>query len=118
MSGAGAGAGGSGLSATRDSVVSTMPETEAAFFRALRVTLAGSTMPAAVMKEELDEQMQKTAAAFAADMLLLKFVQGLPVVGLLGGAANPVYYRKVMRYVELKYRKRYLWQLLKRERQG
>jgi hypothetical protein len=29
-----------------------------------------------------------------------------------------VYYRKVMRYVELKYRKRYLWQLLKRERQG
>ena len=75
-------------------------------------------MPAAVMKEELDEQMQKTAAAFAVDMLLLKFVQGLPVVGLLGGAANPVYYRKVMRYVELKYRKRYLWQLLKRERQG
>ena len=40
------------------------------------------------------------------------------VVGLIGGAANPVYYRKVMRYVELKYRKRYLWQLWKREKSG
>ena len=75
-------------------------------------------MPAAADRSELDGQMQKTAAAFAVDMLFLKFVQGLPVVGLLGGAANPVYYRKVLRYVELKYRKRYLWQLLRRERQG
>ena len=40
---------GSGLSATRDSVVSTMAATEAAFSRAERVTLAGSTMPAAIM---------------------------------------------------------------------
>ena len=46
---AGAGAGGSGLSATRDSVVSTMAATLAAFSRAERVTLAGSTMPAAIM---------------------------------------------------------------------
>ena len=72
-------------------------------------------MPHVVGETELQEQLDKTAAAFAVDMLLLKFIQGLPVVGLLGGAANPVYYNKVMRYVELKYRKRYLWQLLKRE---
>ena len=51
MPGAGAGAGGSGLSATRDSVVSTMPLTEAAFSRAQRVTLAGSTMPEAIMSQ-------------------------------------------------------------------
>jgi hypothetical protein len=41
-------------------------------------------------------------------MLLLKFIQGLPVVGIVGGAANPVYYSKIMKYVQLKYRKRYL----------
>lgn len=58
--------------------------------------------------EELSRQLQATAAAFAMDMLLLKFIQGLPVVGILGGAANPVYYSKVMKYVQLKYRKRYL----------
>ena len=46
-----AGAGGSGLSATRDSVVSTMAETLAAFSRALRVTLAGSMMPEDTMSQ-------------------------------------------------------------------
>ena len=56
----------------------------------------------------LDKQIKATASAFAVDMLLLKFIQGLPVVGVLGGAANPVYYHKVMKYVRLKYRKRYL----------
>ena len=58
--------------------------------------------------EDFQSQIKATASAFAVDMLLLKFVQGLPVVGILGGAANPVYYRKVMNYVQLKYRKRYL----------
>ena len=73
-------------------------------------------MPHVVTQTQLQEQIDKTASAFAVDMLLLKFIQGLPVVGLVGGAANLVYYNKVLRYVELKYRKRYLWQLLKRER--
>ena len=61
-----------------------------------------------VAGEVLEEQMQQTASAFAVDMLLLKFIQGMPVVGVLGGAANPIYYRKVMKYVQMKYRKRYL----------
>lgn len=61
-----------------------------------------------ITDEDFKRQMKDTAAAFAVDMLLLKFIQGLPVVGIIGGAANPVYYRKVMRYVQLKYRKRYL----------
>ena len=41
-------------------------------------------------------------------MLLAKFIQGLPVVGIIGGLMNPVYYRKILSYVRLKYRKRYL----------
>jgi len=59
-------------------------------------------------EDELQAQIQKTGSAFAVDMLLLKFVQGFPLVGILGGAANPVYYNKAMRYVQLKYQKRYL----------
>ena len=53
MSGAvgAAGAGGSGLSVTRLSVVSSTPATEAAFSRAERVTLVGSTMPAEIMSQ-------------------------------------------------------------------
>lgn len=61
--------------------------------------------------EEMKEQAERTAAAFAADMLLLKFIQGLPVVGMVGGIGNPVYYSNVMKYVVLKYRKRYLLRL-------
>lgn len=60
---------------------------------------------------EFDIQIQRTASAFAMDMLVLKFIQGLPIVGVLGGVANPVYYNKVMSYVQLKYRKRYLLEL-------
>lgn len=63
--------------------------------------------------EVLKEQIRKTASAFAVDMLVLKFIQGMPVIGLLGGAANPVYYRKVMGYVQRKYRKRYLMKQLR-----
>lgn len=59
-------------------------------------------------EEELQEQLQKTSSAFAVDMLLLKFVQGFPLIGILGGAANPVYFNKIMNYVQLKYHKRYL----------
>ena len=57
---------------------------------------------------ELKQQIEKTANAFATEMLVTKFIQGLPIVGILGGATNPIYYRKIMRYVQLKYRKRYL----------
>lgn len=61
-----------------------------------------------VTEEEFKVQMQETASVFAMDMLLLKFIQGLPLVGILGGAMNPVYYSRIMKYVQLKYRKRYL----------
>jgi len=61
-----------------------------------------------ITDEDFKRQMKDTASAFAVDMLLLKFIQGLPIVGVIGGAANPVYYSKVMKYVQMKYRKRYL----------
>ena len=68
-----------------------------------------------VSEEMLKGRIQKTASVFAMDMLVLKFIQGMPVVGLIGGAANPVYYRKVMDYVEVKYKKRYLLKQLREE---
>ncbi len=58
--------------------------------------------------DEMKGQIEKTVDAFATEMLVTKFVQGLPVVGMLGGAANAVYYWRIMLYVQLKYRKRYL----------
>ena len=68
---------------------------------------------AEITEEMFQQQLRDTASAFAVDMLLLKFIQGLPVVGIIGGAANPVYYSKVMKYVQIKYRK---WYLLKQKK--
>ena len=70
-------------------------------------------MPQNVTQSVLDEQIRETASVFAMDMLILKFIQGLPVVGILGGVANPIYYKRVLNYVQLKYRKRYLLKQMK-----
>lgn len=65
--------------------------------------------------EELEQQIRQTGNAFATEMLLVKFVQGLPVVGVLGGAANPLYYNRVLQYVQRKYQKRYLQRIAKHQ---
>jgi len=70
-------------------------------------------MPHNVSQAVLDEQIRETASVFAMDMLILKFIQGLPVVGIFGGVANPIYYNRVLKYVQLKYRKRYLLKQMK-----
>ncbi|MDD4200322.1 MAG: EcsC family protein [Eubacteriales bacterium] len=58
--------------------------------------------------DEIQEQIGITADAFALEMLVMKFIQGLPIVGVVGGLSNPVYYNKIMDYTRLKYHKRYL----------
>lgn len=63
-----------------------------------------------VVSNKLPEQIHQTADAFAVDMLLAKFIQGIPIAGILGGISNPVYYRRILSYVQLKYQKRYLLQ--------
>ena len=59
---------------------------------------------------DLDLQMRQTADCFAADMLCIKFLQGLPLVGVIGGPANVTYCKKISDYARLKYQKRYLLQ--------
>lgn len=59
---------------------------------------------------DLDQQMRQTADCFAADMLCIKFLQGLPLVGIVGGPANVMYCKKISDYARLKYQKRYLLQ--------
>lgn len=63
--------------------------------------------PEDISKFMFDTQIKQTASRFAVDMLILKFIQGIPIIGIIGGVSNPIYYNKIMKYVELKYRKRY-----------
>ena len=55
-----------------------------------------------------EEEVKCASAALSNAMLMAKFIQGLPVVGAVGGVSNPVVYQKVSRYAALKYKKRYL----------
>ncbi|MBQ2699335.1 MAG: EcsC family protein [Firmicutes bacterium] len=75
---------------------------------AVEELLCGGTAGESELPEQIEAQMEKTGSAFAIEMLLLKFVQSFAIIGVLGGAANPLYYNKVMEYVQLKYQKRYL----------
>ena len=72
----------------------------------------GKGLPVPVA-DDMRDQIEETAEDFAMDMLVLKFIQGLPLVGVLGGMANPVYYKKILKYVRVKYYKRYLLEKMK-----
>lgn len=54
------------------------------------------------------DQIRKTADALAAEMLYLKFVQGLPIVGVVGGVSDMVYQKKISDYAAMKYKRRFL----------
>ena len=63
---------------------------------------------------DIELQMRQTADCMAADMVCIKFLQGLPLVGAIGGPANVIYCKKISDYAKVKYQKRYLLEKQKR----
>ncbi len=57
---------------------------------------------------DFSEEIKKTSAVLSDAMLLAKFIQGLPVVGVIGSISNFSIYRRVLNYAGIKYKKRYL----------
>lgn len=57
---------------------------------------------------DLEAEIGKTSALLANRLLLVKFIQGVPLVGVVGGAANLSLSGTVSRYGTLKYKKRFL----------
>ena len=57
---------------------------------------------------ELTEEIKKTAKALSDALLVEKFVQGIPVVGVVGGFVNHTVYKKILFLGNLEYKKRYL----------
>lgn len=61
------------------------------------------------VKEETKEEMiQKTASYLSKELLYMKFLQGIPVVGAVGGAYDVVYLKQITAYANLKYERRFL----------
>lgn len=55
-----------------------------------------------------EEQIKKTSAALSSELLYMKFLQGIPIVGAVGGAYDVIYMKKVNDYAKLKYNRRFL----------
>lgn len=64
-----------------------------------------------LFKEEIHmkKEIQKTSKILADELIAMKFLQGIPIVGAIGGVYDAVYMGKLTNYVEMKYRKRYLF---------
>ena len=57
---------------------------------------------------DLDDVMKETSDLLSNTLLTAKFIQGLPLVGVIGGVVNPMMINKIGRYARIKYKKRYL----------
>lgn len=56
----------------------------------------------------LEKEIQNTAQSLAEYMLVAKFIQGIPIIGISGSIFNLQIYSKVSDYATLKYKRRYL----------
>ena len=54
------------------------------------------------------EAVSAAAGALSKELLYMKFVQGIPLVGALGGFYDAVYMKRINEYANLKYRRRLL----------
>jgi hypothetical protein len=56
----------------------------------------------------LDEQMKASSNALSEALLTAKFIQGIPIVGAVGGIVNYTIIQKIGHCSKIKYKKRYL----------
>ena len=60
------------------------------------------------MRCDKKEQISRTSDVLAEALLYMKFIQGIPVAGIVGGLADTIYLKKITDYVDLKYKRRFL----------
>lgn len=55
-----------------------------------------------------EKQIARASAYLSKELLYMKFLQGIPVVGVVGGVCDVVYMKRIQEYADLKYKKRFL----------
>ncbi len=53
-------------------------------------------------------QIREVSAALSNELLYMKFLQGIPIVGVVGGASDAIYMKQILEYANLKYKHRFL----------
>lgn len=75
---------------------------------------AKERMQAFLIEEQLppcydrELEIQKTSEVLSQELLYMKFLQGLPVVGAVGGAYDAIYLNAILQYGKIVYKKRFL----------
>lgn len=59
------------------------------------------------IKMSLDDCINEAAYCLSKELLYMKFLQGIPIVGAAGGAYDVIYMKQVVSYAEMKYRRRF-----------
>lgn len=93
------------------------PEEKIYILRLIRLALCASEQrPAALValeqenyiNSDLNSEIVLTSKVMSKALLLEKFIQGLPIVGLYGGIVNYATYKKISTLAVIKYKQRYL----------
>lgn len=59
-------------------------------------------------RDQRGQLIRKASAALSDELLYMKFLQGIPVVGMIGGMYDAVYMQKITDYADMKYKRRFL----------
>jgi hypothetical protein len=70
--------------------------------------MAGKLDNGILVEVSLPSQMKITSDILSDTLLTAKFIQGIPLVGVVGGAVNYTILNKIVAYARIKYKKRYL----------
>jgi len=68
-----------------------------------------------VKSRTVEDSIKEAAGCLSKELLYMKFLQGIPVVGAVGGVYDAIYMKQIMEYAELKYRRRFY---LRQKRSG
>ena len=59
-------------------------------------------------QREMKSCIEEASLCLSKELLYMKFLQGIPIVGAVGGAFDVIYMNRINKYAELKYRRRFL----------
>lgn len=62
------------------------------------------------------ESIRQTAGCLSKELLYMKFLQGIPLAGAVGGAYDIIYLSRIQKYAGIKYKKRFLYRQAWREK--
>lgn len=77
--------------------------------------LAGQIDTGILSSLDIKKEMKAASSCFSDVLLTAKFIQGVPLIGAVGGIVNHSYLKRITAYGRIKYKKRYLLRRIREE---